>query len=83
VAAGHFGGKEFEGDEAMEARVLCFVHHTHTATTELLNDAVVGDGMPDEWVGIRHSGVILAPATPSRWLRPRASQRTDRICRAD
>jgi hypothetical protein len=34
----HFIGKEFQGDEATELRVLRLVHNTHPATAELLDD---------------------------------------------
>jgi hypothetical protein len=48
--------------------VLSLVHHTHAATTELLDDAVMRYGLADERVGVRHSAAILAPATALRWL---------------
>ena len=31
----------------MESGVFSLIHHTHTAATELLNDAVVRDGLAD------------------------------------
>src|ERR1039457_2548210 len=33
--------QELEGDEAMQPSVLSLVHHTHTAATKFLDDAVV------------------------------------------
>jgi hypothetical protein len=36
------------------------VQHTHTATTQLLEDPVVGDGLTDKRVGIRHLGEVAA-----------------------
>ena len=35
-----------EPGEAAESEVLSLVDHTHTATTEFLEDAVVGDDLP-------------------------------------
>jgi len=37
-------------------------------TAELLNDAVMRDGLTDERLGLRHLANILALATPSGWL---------------
>ena len=44
---GDFIGQEFQGDEAMQLHVLGFVDHAHTAAAQLLNNAVVGDGLAD------------------------------------
>src|ERR1700756_3162537 len=44
-------GKEFEGDEAVQTRVLRYVHHTHAATAEAFENAVVGDCCADEVAG--------------------------------
>ena len=33
----------------MKVYVLCLVDHTHPATAELLDDAVVRDGLADHW----------------------------------
>jgi hypothetical protein len=38
-------GQELESDEAVQARVFGLVHDTHPAATELLDDAVVRDGL--------------------------------------
>ena len=43
----------------MQARILGLIHHTHPAATQLLDDAVMGDGLSDEGVGVRHSAAIL------------------------
>ena len=43
--------KEFQGNEAMEFGVFGLIHDTHTATAELLDDAVMRDGLADERVG--------------------------------
>ena len=60
--------KELQGNEAVQLGVLGLVHHTHTATTQLFEDAVMGEGLSDERVGVRHGAAILALATPSGWL---------------
>jgi hypothetical protein len=39
---------EIQRDEAMQSTVLGFVDHTHTASAELLDDAVVGDGLTEQ-----------------------------------
>src|SRR6201993_1284183 len=44
-------GKEFQGDEPTEREVFGFVDHTHAATAELLENAVVRDGLPDHACG--------------------------------
>jgi hypothetical protein len=49
---GNFIGQKLEGDEAMQSRVLGFVYHTHAATTELLDDAIVRNGLADHWCRI-------------------------------
>ena len=41
----HIIGKKFQGDGAVEAGVEGFVDHTHSASTEFLNDAEVRDGL--------------------------------------
>jgi hypothetical protein len=38
-------GKKLQGNEAIEAGILGLVHHTHTAATQHLDDAVVRDGL--------------------------------------
>ena len=43
-----FIGQEFQGDEAAKLGVLGFVDNTHPAAAELLNDAVVRDGLADQ-----------------------------------
>src|ERR1035438_6695641 len=40
-------GKEFEGDEPSQVDVFGLVHDTHAATAQLLDDAVVRDGLAD------------------------------------
>src|SRR5579863_2393136 len=41
-------GEKFEGDEAIEAGILRFVNHTHTATAEPFQNAVVRDGCSEK-----------------------------------
>ena len=40
--------KEFQRDEAVQAGVFGFVDHTHPAAAKPLDDAVVGNGPPDQ-----------------------------------
>ena len=42
---GNFLGQELKGDEAMQPSVLSFVDNTHAAAAQLLDDAVVRDGL--------------------------------------
>ena len=44
-------GQELQGDEAIELGVFGLVDHTHAAAAELLDDAVVRDGLADERIG--------------------------------
>ena len=39
--------KEFERNESSKIGVLGFIDHTHTTATELLDDAVVRNGLTD------------------------------------
>ena len=48
---GYVVGQELQGDKAVELHVLGFVDHTHAAATELLDDAVVRNGLADQRVG--------------------------------
>ena len=45
--SGDFIGQELQSDEAAELDVLSLVDHTHPAAAELLDDAVVRDGLAD------------------------------------
>ena len=40
-------GQELESDVAAQVEVLGFVHDAHSASTELLQDAIMGDGFAD------------------------------------
>ncbi len=44
---GHIIRKEFERDKALEFNVVGLENDTHTATTEFLDNAIVGDGLVD------------------------------------
>ena len=39
--------QEFKGDKAMQAGVLSLIDHTHAPAAQLLDDAVMGDGLAD------------------------------------
>jgi len=49
---GELPGEEFQGHEAIQARVLRFVNDTHASTAEFFDDAVVRDGPADHWAEI-------------------------------
>jgi hypothetical protein len=40
-------GQEFQGHEAAQFDILSFVDHTHAPTAELLDDAIMRDGLAD------------------------------------
>ena len=44
---GHFIGQKLERDKAMQPRVFRFVNHTHPAAAQLLDNAVVRNGLSD------------------------------------
>ena len=46
--SGYFIGQKFERDKTVQPGVLGLVNHTHPAAAQLLNDAVVRDGLADE-----------------------------------
>ena len=61
---GDFIGQELQGDKAAELHVLGFVDHTHPAATQLLDDAVVRDGLADhlrECYGVRSGMSMYRP----------------------
>src|SRR5215831_18737416 len=51
--AGYLIGEELEGNKTVKPSIFSLVDHAHATATELLNDAVVGDGLAD------HSAEIL------------------------
>src|SRR5438445_10727103 len=68
--SGDFFGQKLESNEAMQPRVLGFIHHTHTAAPELLDDAVVRDGLANN-LGWCHPmlgmlGILTDISTASR-----------------
>jgi len=66
---GDFVRQELQGDKAAQLYILSLINHTHAATADFLDDAVVRNGLPDERVGTNHSAAILGCES---W----ASQRT-------
>jgi hypothetical protein len=40
--------KKFQRNMAFEAEVIGFIHHTHSAATQLLQDFVVRNPFPDQ-----------------------------------
>jgi len=46
--SGDFIGQELEGNKSVQPRVLGLVHHAHSATAELLDDAVMRYGLADQ-----------------------------------
>ena len=46
---GHIVRQKFQGDESAENGVLILVDHSHPATTQPFNDAIVRDCLPDHW----------------------------------
>jgi len=57
--AGEIIRKKLESNKAAEFEVFGFVDHTHPAAAELLQDAVVGDGLAEARLGLRHGAAIL------------------------
>src|SRR5579885_1273487 len=53
--AGNFFGQELQRDEAVQARVLGLVHHSHAAAAKLFKNFVVGNVLanhsPESYVG--------------------------------
>src|SRR5260370_20684911 len=41
--------QKFQGDETTEHRILCLVDDTHAPAAQLLDSAVVRDGLADHW----------------------------------
>ena len=50
---GDLVGQEFQGDKAVQLQVLGLVNHAHPAAAELLDDAVVRDGLADHGWHVR------------------------------
>ena len=75
---------DLDGYFTVEVLVAGSINHTHPAAADLLNDAIVGEGLTDESVGFRHSAAILTPSTPAGWLydpeTPLESSMTIELC---
>ena len=69
---GEFFRQELQGDGALELGVLGLVHHAHTATTQLLQDAVVRNGLANHGEGPAFGGHLRPRLQPSQraWARP-------------
>src|SRR4029077_9563683 len=46
--AADFVGQEFQRHEAVQARILGLVNHTHAAAAEFFENAVMRNGLPDQ-----------------------------------
>ena len=57
--ASQFVRQELQRDEATEPGVLRLVHDAHAAAAELLDDAVVGEGLADQGIGALRSALSL------------------------
>jgi hypothetical protein len=44
---GEFIGKKLERNMATELYILGFIHHTHSPSADLAQDAVMGNGLPN------------------------------------
>src|SRR5262252_10053632 len=55
---GYLIWKKLQGYKAAKSGVLSLIDHAHTAATEFLNAAVMGDGLADERLGLRHLASI-------------------------
>jgi hypothetical protein len=60
--------KKFDGDKTVEARVLRLVNDAHAATTEVFEDAVVGEGLANQRIDARHLVHILG------WVRRQVNE---------
>jgi hypothetical protein len=49
LVLGHAFGQELQSHETVKGRVLGLVNHTHSAAAQLLDDAVVRDGLADHF----------------------------------
>src|SRR5262249_44573656 len=57
--------QELQRAKAAEISGFGLVHHTHPAPAELLQDAVMRNGLSDERLGLRHLASMLALSAPS------------------
>src|SRR5713101_1012562 len=80
---GNLLGQELEGDEAMQPRILGLVDNTHTASAQLLDDAVVRNGLADHAqacyggsIGKSMKAVELAVSQKGCWRKTLVTQAT-------
>ena len=66
---GEVGRQELQRDEALQPRVLGFVHDAHAAAAQLLDDAVVRERLTDQRIGAGLD-VIAAAAIRRAGARP-------------
>ena len=59
LVAGHFVGKKFQRDEALQASVFGFVNYAHASGSEIFDDAVMGDGETNQRRAFRHESASL------------------------
>src|SRR5215469_9852452 len=59
LIGGDSGRQHLDGYVPAEMQILRTIDFTHPSATELFQDAVVGDGLPGERIGLRHSAAIL------------------------
>ena len=52
-------GRNFKPTTRCKPRVLGLVNDAHPSAAQLFENAVVRDGLPDEWMGVRHLALIL------------------------
>ena len=61
---GEFVRQELQSDVTAELYVLGFVHHSHATAAQLLNNAVVRDGLADHREASLPSCIILRMRPP-------------------
>ena len=76
--ARHFVGQEFEGDEAAEVGVFGLVDDAHAAAAELVDDAVVRDGLADHSLSVIREEVSFVESSHLTDEAP-SSQRMTRL----
>jgi len=54
---GYFVRQKLQGDKAVQGYIFSLVHHAHPAATQLVDDAVVRDGLADHGIGAMLGGV--------------------------
>src|ERR1700689_66600 len=71
LVAQAFAGKELQGDRAMKANIFRLVHYAHSTTTQLLDNAVVRDGLADHGRDVtrRENSKSMNPSLLARFFR--------------